>query len=181
MVYSHASVTKNSGPPTRMLPPIAGRMPPTEIVGSFFACKKISVLWRKSRNRFRTRILKSLCRGTASDAPRPDVRLASAGCGARNYVRSFWTTSFAMRSVRIPRGQTGKGDCIPIENVRLSNLIFPHLQKIHLQNQFLRTIFQQRKNLRKEQILQSLLSTSVKNIQVWRAICLGHLKKNCRI
>ena len=34
LVYSHASVTKYSDEPTRMFPPIASIIPPTDIVGS---------------------------------------------------------------------------------------------------------------------------------------------------
>ena len=41
MVYSQASVRKVSDPPTRILPPMAGRMPPTEMVGSIFAARRI--------------------------------------------------------------------------------------------------------------------------------------------
>ena len=42
-VYSQASVTKISGPPTRMLPPMESSIPPTEIVGFFFSSMRISV------------------------------------------------------------------------------------------------------------------------------------------
>ena len=42
-MYSQASVTKRFEPPTRIFPPIVGRMPPTEIVGSVLAAKRISV------------------------------------------------------------------------------------------------------------------------------------------
>ena len=44
MVYSQASVTNRSGPPTRMLPPMSFKMPPTEIVGSVSAAKRMSVI-----------------------------------------------------------------------------------------------------------------------------------------
>ena len=40
-VYSHASVTNRLDFPTRMLPPIASKIPPTEMVGSIRASKKI--------------------------------------------------------------------------------------------------------------------------------------------
>ena len=33
---------KNSGPPTRMFPPMDGRIPPTDMVGSASAARKIS-------------------------------------------------------------------------------------------------------------------------------------------
>ena len=36
-------MTKRFEPPTRIFPPIVGRMPPTEIVGSVLAAKRISV------------------------------------------------------------------------------------------------------------------------------------------
>ena len=36
-VYSQASVTKSSGPPTRIFPPMESSIPPTEIVGFFFS------------------------------------------------------------------------------------------------------------------------------------------------
>ena len=43
LVYSHASVT-NEGPfPTRIFPPIEWSIPPTEIVGSVFSFRRISV------------------------------------------------------------------------------------------------------------------------------------------
>ena len=42
-VYSHASVTKSSEAPTRIFPPIEFKMPPTEMVGSASAAKRISV------------------------------------------------------------------------------------------------------------------------------------------
>ena len=41
LVYSHASVRNRSECPTRIFPPISGRMPPTEMVGSFWASMKI--------------------------------------------------------------------------------------------------------------------------------------------
>ena len=44
MVYSQASVTNRSGPPTRMLPPMSFKMPPTEIVGSVSAANRMSVI-----------------------------------------------------------------------------------------------------------------------------------------
>ncbi len=44
MVYSQASVTNRSGPPTRMLPPMSFKMPPTEIVGSVSAARRMSVI-----------------------------------------------------------------------------------------------------------------------------------------
>ncbi len=40
MVYSQASVTNRSGPPTRMLPPMSFKMPPTEMVGSVSAARQ---------------------------------------------------------------------------------------------------------------------------------------------
>ena len=43
LVYSQASVTNSSGPPTRMFPPMECRIPPTEMVGSFSAARRISV------------------------------------------------------------------------------------------------------------------------------------------
>ena len=43
LVYSQASVTNISGPPTRILPPMASSIPPTEMVGSFRASIRISV------------------------------------------------------------------------------------------------------------------------------------------
>ena len=43
-VYSHASVTKMSELPTLMLPPILCNIPPTDIVGSAFAARRISVI-----------------------------------------------------------------------------------------------------------------------------------------
>ena len=39
-VYSHASVMKTSELPTRRLPLIAFKIPPTEIVGSVFASRR---------------------------------------------------------------------------------------------------------------------------------------------
>ena len=36
-MYSHASVTKYSDLPTRMLPPMLSRIPPTDMVGSVSA------------------------------------------------------------------------------------------------------------------------------------------------
>ena len=43
-MYSHASVTNRSGPPTRMLPPMSFKMPPTEMVGSVSAARRMSVI-----------------------------------------------------------------------------------------------------------------------------------------
>ena len=40
-VYSQASVTKVSDSPTRIFPWIAGKIPPTEMVGSASASKRI--------------------------------------------------------------------------------------------------------------------------------------------
>ena len=40
-VYSQASVTNVSDSPTRILPPIAGRIPPTLIVGSQSPARRI--------------------------------------------------------------------------------------------------------------------------------------------
>ena len=40
-VYSQASVTNVSDSPTRIFPPIAGRIPPTLMVGSHFPSKRI--------------------------------------------------------------------------------------------------------------------------------------------
>ena len=44
LVYSQASVTKSSDPPTRILPPMSFRMPPTEMVGSVSAFSRISAI-----------------------------------------------------------------------------------------------------------------------------------------
>ena len=41
LVYSQASVTKMSEPPTRIFPPMAFRMPPTEMVGSFSPARRM--------------------------------------------------------------------------------------------------------------------------------------------
>ena len=41
LVYSHASVRNVSEWPTRIFPPISGRIPPTEIVGSFWLSMRI--------------------------------------------------------------------------------------------------------------------------------------------
>lgn len=41
LVYSQASVRKVSEPPTRILPPMAGRIPPTEMVGSVSAASRM--------------------------------------------------------------------------------------------------------------------------------------------
>ena len=43
LVYSQASVTKIPDCPTRILPPILSKMPPTEMVGSQLPTIKISV------------------------------------------------------------------------------------------------------------------------------------------
>ncbi len=40
LVYSQASVRKVLEPPTRIFPPMAGRMPPTEMVGSVSAARR---------------------------------------------------------------------------------------------------------------------------------------------
>ena len=42
LVYSHASVTKRSDRPILILPPISLRIPPTDIVGSASAARRIS-------------------------------------------------------------------------------------------------------------------------------------------
>ena len=42
LVYSQASVTKYGELPTRILPPMVSKMPPTEMVGSAFAAIKMS-------------------------------------------------------------------------------------------------------------------------------------------
>ena len=44
LVYSQASVTKRSERPTLILPPMLLSMPPTEIVGSASAARRISVI-----------------------------------------------------------------------------------------------------------------------------------------
>ena len=44
LVYSHASDTKMEEAPTRRFPPIDGRIPPTEIVGSALAAIRISLI-----------------------------------------------------------------------------------------------------------------------------------------
>lgn len=41
LVYSHASVTKCPDRPTRIFPPISFRIPPTEIVGSRSAHRRM--------------------------------------------------------------------------------------------------------------------------------------------
>ena len=43
LVYSQASVTNMSDLPTRIFPPMLFKMPPTDIVGSLCAARRISV------------------------------------------------------------------------------------------------------------------------------------------